>query len=158
MSEPLLTDQIVGVDGALNVFLVNSKGNPHDHVLRPFHDLTVHLEQVSFLECLEPEQIVVPITLVVDCVVKFFLILLDHFVDVLRDEACIFAIYAFVRIQLFNYITKLFLCSLVEGSNSDPSGQPAVIWVKLVEVGGRLSDQVVKIGCFYALILVKILK
>ena len=59
MSEPFLTDQVVSVDSWIDIRFVNTDSNTHDHMLGPFHDFVVNLQQVGFLEGLEPEIIII---------------------------------------------------------------------------------------------------
>lgn len=47
--------EVVGLDYALDVSSVNTDGNTHEHVLRPFSDAAIDAEQVRPLERLEAE-------------------------------------------------------------------------------------------------------
>ena len=76
---------VVGLLDPLEVVVVDANGNAHDHVLRALHDLVVDPEEVAALEGLVPEVAVGVVALVVDGLVKPFLVGHDDVVDALRD-------------------------------------------------------------------------
>lgn len=41
MTEPSLRHQMVSFDSRINIFLVDAKRNPHEHVLRPFNNFAL---------------------------------------------------------------------------------------------------------------------
>ena len=53
MGEVAFGHEVVGLDGAINVVLVDTNGNSHEHVLRSLCCSSVDLEQVRTLEGLE---------------------------------------------------------------------------------------------------------
>lgn len=65
MSEPSVTHEVVGLDGGIDVGLVNTNGHSHEHVLWSLNDLTLDLEEVGSFESLETEVVVVVISLVI---------------------------------------------------------------------------------------------
>ena len=46
VGEPAFTQQVVRLNGALNVGLVHANRDSHEHVLRPLHYCTIHSQQV----------------------------------------------------------------------------------------------------------------
>ena len=46
MSEPSLTEHMVGLDGTLDVALVHADRHTHQHVLRPLHYFAVDSQKI----------------------------------------------------------------------------------------------------------------
>lgn len=78
MSEPLLTHQMVGLEGGREVLLMNPDGHSHQHVLRSFNHLPVHPQKVSLLQSLEAKEIISIVPLMVDFLLNHFLTISDH--------------------------------------------------------------------------------
>ena len=51
---PALGEEVVGLDGGVQVVLVDADGDAHQHVLGALHHLPVDLQQVRALQCLRP--------------------------------------------------------------------------------------------------------
>lgn len=66
MSEHEFRHEVISFKGIFKIVLVDADRDPHQHVLRPLHNLSLYLQEVGPLERLEPEEVVVKITLVVD--------------------------------------------------------------------------------------------
>ena len=66
MSKPELRHELVSFKRGLEVCLVDSNGNTHEHVLGPFNNFVVNFEQVRAFQCLEAEEIVAEIFFVID--------------------------------------------------------------------------------------------
>ena len=81
MSEPHLRHQIVRLEGTLEIEQVDTDGAAHQHVLWPFDNLAFDLEQVTTLEGLEAEEVVVEVAGVVESGVDLVAVLLEHIVD-----------------------------------------------------------------------------
>lgn len=64
MSEPPLRHHVICLDSRINILLVNSNSNPHQHVLRPFNDLPLYLQEVRPLKGLEAKVIIVKVPVV----------------------------------------------------------------------------------------------
>ena len=58
--------KIVGLNGRLDILFMNSNGDAHEHVLRPFYHFSMHLEKIGFFECLESKIIKAKIAIVDD--------------------------------------------------------------------------------------------
>ena len=102
MREPALTDHVVRVDGRINVGLVDTDGDTHDHVLGTLNSLVVHLEQVALLERFEAEVVIVEITFVINGSVEAFIISLNNLVDVISDQTSICSVILIV-VQSVNH-------------------------------------------------------
>lgn len=66
MSEPMLRHQMVCFQSRISVIFVNTNRNPHQHVLWPFYNSTVHLQKVRPLKGFEAKIIKVKISVVDD--------------------------------------------------------------------------------------------
>lgn len=64
MSEPPLRHHVIRLDSSINILLVNSNSNPHQHVLRPFNNLSSYLQEVGPLKGLEAKIIIVKVPVV----------------------------------------------------------------------------------------------
>ena len=84
VGKPALRHQVVGLDCALDVVLVDADGDAHEHVLRTLGDLAVELQQVRALERLEAEVVVVEVAVVDDGRIQLLGVGFDDLHDVLR--------------------------------------------------------------------------
>merc|ERR1740129_2564086 len=66
---------------AINIASVDATSNPHQHVLRPLHHAAVDSKQVTPLQRLETEVVIIKVTLVVDGSIELFLVLADELCD-----------------------------------------------------------------------------
>lgn len=64
MSEPSLRHQVVCLDRRIYVILVNSNSNPHQHVLRSFHNLPLDLQEIGPLKGFETKIIIVKVSII----------------------------------------------------------------------------------------------
>ena len=64
MSKPSLRHHVVCFDGRIYVILVNPNSNPHQHVLRPFHNLPLNLQEVRPLKGFESKIIIVKVPVI----------------------------------------------------------------------------------------------
>ena len=46
MGEPLLTDQVIGVYGSVDIVLVDSHSHPHNHMLGSLNDFAMDLKKI----------------------------------------------------------------------------------------------------------------
>ena len=68
---------------------MNANRDPHQHLLRALSYLSMDLEEVGALQSLEPEVIVVPVSLVVDGCLQLFVVCLDDLIDLGRNKGSI---------------------------------------------------------------------
>ena len=69
---------MVCFDSRINVILVNSNRNPHQHVLRPFYNLPVDLQEVGPLKGFETKVIIVKVSVINDFTVQTSSILTEE--------------------------------------------------------------------------------
>lgn len=144
MSKPFLTYQIISFDGTLHISFMNSDGNPHDHVLRPLHNLAVDLQQVRLLKSLEAKVVVVQVSLIVNGLIKKVSIVHYNFVDIFSNETRTFTKFVLVAVKLLNNIGELRIRLLMQRSNRDSGSQSAVVRMDHIQVGSCFSEQIVK--------------
>lgn len=70
MCEPSLRHHMIRFDCRINIILVNSNSNPHQHVLRSFHNLPLHLQKVRPLKCFETKVVIVKVSVIDDFTVQ----------------------------------------------------------------------------------------
>lgn len=139
MGEPLQTDHIVSADCRLDIGLMNANGDTHDHLLWSLTNQTMDFEKVGFLKGLVTEEVVIPVSLVVDNRIESFLVVLDDIIYILCDEACICSIIN-VRVQFLNGVRELVTSLLVKVGDSDSGSKLTTIWVEHVQVGSSLGQ------------------
>lgn len=70
MSEPPLRHHMIGPNDRVNVTLVNSNSNPHQHMLRSFHNFSLDLQKVRPLKGFKAKVIIVKVTVIDDLTVQ----------------------------------------------------------------------------------------
>ena len=86
MCEPLLTHEVVGLEGCVQVVQVDANRAAHEHVLGTLGDLAMNTEQVGSFKSLKTEEIVIKVAGVVDDFVDSLFVVLYDFVCLLRKE------------------------------------------------------------------------
>ena len=81
MSEPPLRHHVICLDSRINIVLVNSNRNPHQHVLRPFYNLPIYLQEVRPLKGLEAKVIIVKVPVINDLTIKASRILVKKAIE-----------------------------------------------------------------------------
>ena len=64
MSEPSLRHQMISFDNRIDIILVDTNSNPHQHVLRPFNNISLYFQQVGPLKGLEAKVIIVKVSII----------------------------------------------------------------------------------------------
>ena len=82
MSEPTLRHHVVCFDNRINIILVNSNSNSHQHMLRPFYNLPLNFQKVGPLKGFEAEIIIVKISIIYDLAVQTSRILKEREKDI----------------------------------------------------------------------------
>ena len=86
MRHPPLTQEVVGADGTVDVVLVDTKSDTHEHHLRAFDDFIIHAKEIGAGEGFEAEVVVVIVAVIVDGEFNAFLVFVDEGMYVLTDE------------------------------------------------------------------------
>ena len=147
MSEPLLRHQVVGLECRLKVFLMDTNGAPHQHVLGSLGNLSVHFEQVGSLQSLEAEEVILEVARVGNLLVDSLVVLNHDLVDFLGKKWRISALLVFIVVELVSHILHAIVGSLVESLDGDSVGQHRVVGVHDCHVGARLSRQICDFLC-----------
>ena len=153
VGKPLFRQQIVGLNGRVNIFLVNSNGYPHQHVLWAFGNASVNLQQVRFFEGFVAKIIITVIAIIDDRRVQQSRILANDFVHFPRNQRCILAGFGvFIVVQFFDRARKRFIGLFMEVGNGNPGRQNGVIRM----FGGHRSScfgrQIVELCRFNAVV------
>ena len=91
MREPLVTHQMIRLNGSLDVMFVDANTHSHEHVLGSLCYLSVNLEKIRSLESLVPEVIIVKVSLEIDSTLQNFMVLFDYLIDILSYQGSIVA-------------------------------------------------------------------
>ena len=145
MGEVALAHQIVGVEGFLDVGVVNTDRHPHQHVLWAFSHFTVQFEQVGALQGLESEVIVVVVSTVVDVVVEHIGVGHDDLVHLFGDER---SVLVGLRVNVFTKvgddIGEGVLGGAVEVIHADTGGKTTVVRMVRSQGSGRFGSELVE--------------
>ena len=153
MSKPFLGQQIVGLDGGFDVFLVHSDGHAHEQMLRPFRGLAVDLQQVGSLQGLETEEVVLEISIEDDGGVELVGVVLDDLMGLLVDQRRPQTRLGIrVIAQIVDDFGKDFLRLLVEIGNGDSGGECGVIGMLGGHGGRSLGGQVIQLDRGHAVV------
>lgn len=83
--EPTLRHGMVSLQRCFNIILVYSNRNSHEHVLGPLDNFAVHLQKIRPFQCLEPEVVVVEISVIDYLAVQPSSILIEPIVNTIRS-------------------------------------------------------------------------
>ena len=145
VGEVALAHQVVGVEGFLDVGVVNAHRHAHQHVLRSLSHLAVEFEQVGALEGLESEVVVVVVAVVVDVIVEHLGVRHDDLIHFLRDERCVLVGFRVdVLSEVGDDIGEGRLGRTVEVVHTDACGQAAVIGVMRSERCSGFSSELIQ--------------
>lgn len=86
MGKPHLAHKIVGLEGGLQVFLVDANRAAHQHMLGSFSGFVIDFEEVAALESLKTEEVVVVIAGIIDFSVNFVRVLHNVVVSPLAQQ------------------------------------------------------------------------
>merc|ERR1719234_1894906 len=146
MSEKLLGEQVIGLNGCLYVLTMDANRHPHQHLLRSLHHLTVDLQQVRPLRSLEAKVLVLKVPVIDNGRVQPVLVVLDDLVVLLRDHWDLFpSLRASHAEEVSDDVAEAFLRLLVKVGHSNPGGQEGVVWVFGGHGGGHLGGEVVQL-------------
>ena len=145
VGEPSLAHQLVSPQRAGQVPGVDAASDPHEHVLRPLHDVACDFEQVAALEGLEAEEIVGEVPREVDGLLQGFLVGSDEGVDLVADEGGWTAGYVLQLVQIGHDREEVLFGHLVQVGHHDAGSQLGVVRVDDVHVGAGLGGQVVEV-------------
>ena len=153
VGEPPLAHQVVGLDGGVNVLLVDAHGHAHQHVLGPLHHLAVEAQQVAALQGLEAEVVVVVVAVVDDGRVEGGGVLVHDFPHVLGHEGSVFARFGvLVGVQPLHGAAERLAGDLVQVAHGNAGGQDGVVGVLGGERGGGFGGQVVELDGRYTVV------
>jgi hypothetical protein len=85
MSINFLTQKIVSVNSAGDITFMDTNGYSHHHVLRSLNNFTMNLEEVCSLKSFVAKEVVVPVSLVHNCIIECLLVGLDNIVNILSN-------------------------------------------------------------------------
>ena len=88
MGEPLVTHEMVSFEGGLEIILMDTDRDAHEHVLWALSWFAVHLEQVRAFKRLEAEEIIVEVAFVVENCLDALVVLLNDLKNILGEERC----------------------------------------------------------------------
>jgi hypothetical protein len=115
-----LAQQVVGVNGAGNVSFMDTNGDSHHHVLWSLNDFAVNFEKVCSLKSFVSEEIVVPVSLVHNGIIKCLLVSLDDVIDILCNKCSILSIVD-ISVQGLHTVCELRRCLLLKLRHADSS-------------------------------------
>ncbi len=95
MGKPLFAHESVGFKGCLKILIVNTDGYSHEHRLRSFNHLPLHLRQVQPLQGLKPKEIILIVKLVVYNLLDLLNVCLNNVVELLIDQGHLSPFYKF---------------------------------------------------------------
>ena len=107
-------EHVVGFQNRVNVVAVNTDSHTHEHLLRPFGNLAVHLEQIGLFQSLESKIVQLKVALVHHRLVERFLVLhhnLQRFVAHQRGR--LLRLGVLVVVKGLNVGTECAVCHLV---------------------------------------------
>jgi hypothetical protein len=134
--EELARHEVVRLERALHVVLVDADGHAHEHVLRPLGDLAVQAQQVRALERLEAEVLVVEVAVVHNRRVELVGVPHHHLVRALRDHGRLLPVLRVdVVVQVRDDRRELLLRLLVQVRHRDARRQDGVVGVRHRHIG-----------------------
>ena len=153
MGEPALRHQIIGLDGRVDVLLVDAHRHAHQHVLGPLHHLAFEAQQVAPLQGFEAEEVVVVVPVVDDGRIQGSRVLVDDFPHVLGQQRGVLAVLGvFVGVQPLHGAAERLGCHLVQVAHRDTGRQNGVVRVLGGERSGRFSGEVVQLHGAHAVV------
>ena len=153
VGEPALAHQVVGLDGGLDVLLVDADGDAHQQVLRTLGDLAVDLQEVGFLQRLEAEEVVAEVAVVDDRRVEHLAVVPDDLEDIIRDQRSrLVGVRVDVLVEVLHRLAERLLRVLVQVADRDARCQQGVIRMAGRQRRGRLGSEVVEFRRGYAVI------
>lgn len=96
---------------------MDSQGTSHEHVLWSLNNFVVTFEKVASLECLEPKEIVVEVSRIVQLGIDLINVLLDHSLELWVDHTGISTLFVDHRIELLNHFEVIILSLLMKIGN-----------------------------------------
>lgn len=145
VSKVLFTHKVVGFDGRVNVFPVDSQADTHEHVLRTLDDTLINSHQVGTFKGLEAKVVVIVVTIVNDGRVQAISIGHDSLVEGFRNFRLRLASLGInVVVEAFNDSRELLRSFLLQIADGDASGQDGIVGVLSGQVGSGLGSQVIK--------------
>ena len=146
MSKVALTHQVVGVEGLLDVGVMNTDSHAHEHVLRTLGDLAIKFEQIGTLKGLETKVVVIVVPCVVDVVVENIGVGHDDLVNFLGNQWRMLLGFGIdVFSQVGDDIGKQFLGGAVKIVNANTSCQTTVIRMVGCKRGCGLCSELVQL-------------
>jgi len=88
MSKPEVAHHIVGFEGRLEITPVDPNTDSHKHMLGSLYNLFSIFDQVCALKSLEPEIIVVEVSLKIEVRLNLFSVLFDCFIHIISKHGC----------------------------------------------------------------------
>ena len=86
VSEQLLREQVIRLNGSVNVLAMDPDGNSHQHLLRSLNHLPVLLQEVGSQQGLESKILILEISIIDESSIKLVLVLHDNLVVFLIDH------------------------------------------------------------------------
>mmetsp|Transcript_29694 Transcript_29694/g.97086 ORF Transcript_29694/g.97086 Transcript_29694/m.97086 type:complete len:755 (-) Transcript_29694:490-2754(-) len=144
--EHLLRHHLVGLQRAREVVAVDAQRDAHDHVLRPLRDRTVEAHEVTPLERLEPEIVVLEVAVVDDGRVDRVLVLLHRGVSLVGNQRRgLLRLGVHVLVELLDDVGERLVRRLVEVRHGDARGEHGEVGVLRRHVGRRLGRELVEL-------------
>jgi len=124
---------------------MDATGDPEEHLLWSFHDLPLHLQEVTVTQRLETEVVVGKVPAVVDQLIEFLPIGHNESVDVRSDDLSFLSRnWIGIPEEIIDDVRKLGRRRLVEVGNGNPRRQLSEVRVNGHEVGRRFGRQFVQ--------------
>ena len=145
VGKPTLRHHVVGLDGALDVVLVDPDRDAHEHLLRALGHLPV--EEVGALERLEPEVVVAEVAVVDDGGIELLGVGLDDLHDIVGHQCGVLAGHrVLVGVEVAHHLGERLFGRLVQVGYGNPGSQLGVVRVIYCIGGGHLGGEVVELG------------
>ena len=104
MGEPKLAHEVVGFKGSLEIIQVDAERAPHEHVLRPLHNLAINLQQIASLQCLKPKEIIVEISRICNLSIYFVSIGSHYSQQLWVNKTCISSLLVCHCVELLDHL------------------------------------------------------
>ena len=147
MGEPLLTHQVVRLEGSLQVRHVDADRAPHEHVLRSLHNLAIHLQEIGSLQRLEAEKVILEVTGVVNHFIYALIVVLNDLQDVIGQERRWSAALVLAVVQLLGRGKNAAIGLIMQSLDGNSVGELGVVRVHNGHVGASFGGQIRNLFC-----------
>ena len=142
MSEPLLTHQVVCLEGSLKVVYMDANRASHKHLLGSLGDLTLDFQEISFLKSLESEKVILKVARIVNHLIYALKVVPDHSINFVCQERCWPVTLVLVVVELVSASQYAIISAIVQGLNRDSIRKHCVVWMDDCHIGASFGGQI----------------